>query len=486
MPKAGCKRRRTAARARKDDEDTEICRYCDQPVTMNMLQHQRVCKAKATTRRQLVKDTQDLRRKRDDILRRRQPADIEDGAPIDLNYSDIASLSNSQLLDMQIEIDNEAENDDSESVDALQTVELPPRFILVVHHPHAKKSNEIIPVDKLYTTASGPELYMKSAPFNPGDRPWRPFKSFADFKFTSRRVKRRSPNAEIDEDLLDLQDGSLSSDSKVSFRNHRDMEKSLAVARTSNVSFRCQSLTIEFDGAELGGVYEVEVEFRNPWQIMKQWVCDETLAPVSTWFSQRRYLCTNGTMDLSNPLYDEPWTAENWWAADNDLPADSFYPSCYLGFHIWLDKGLVTTKVKMHPILIRGCWIHSTTRNCSGNGGSALVGFVKMPDNMRQIDPKTLNSSVRNEYDRLKRMIYRGVCRLVMDPLRELSHRGEALRFGDGVTRVAYPGILIESMDFEEMAAWLAIKNSTSLHPCPQCLVHKDDLHRLSQSYPKR
>src|ERR1700761_2293308 len=105
---------------------------------------------------------------------------------------------------------------------------------------------------------------------------------------------------------------------------------------------------------------------------------------------------------------------------------------------------------------------------------------------MRQIDPKTLSSSVRNEYDRLKRMIYRGVGRLVREPLRELSHRGEALRFGDGITRVAYPGILIESMDFEEMAAWLAIKNSTSLHPCPQCLVHKDDLHRLSQSYPKR
>lgn len=105
---------------------------------------------------------------------------------------------------------------------------------------------------------------------------------------------------------------------------------------------------------------------------------------------------------------------------------------------------------------------------------------------MRQIDPRTLNTSAWAEYDRLKRLIYHGVCKIIMASLQDCSHRGEALRFGDGVIRVAHPGVLIESMDFEELAAWLAIRNSRSLHPCPQCLVHKDDLHRLSWSYPAR
>jgi hypothetical protein len=62
----------------------------------------------------------------------------------------------------------------------------------------------------------------------------------------------------------------------------------------------------------------------------------------------------------------------------DSLPADDQYPSCYLGGHIWLDKGLVSTKVKMHPILWRGCWIQSATRNGSGNGGATLLGFVNM------------------------------------------------------------------------------------------------------------
>jgi hypothetical protein len=84
------------------------------------------------------------------------------------------------------------------------------------------------------------------------------------------------------------------------------------------------------------------------------------------------------------------------------------------------------------------------------------------------------------EYDRLKREIYHTVCEVVFVSFESRSRNGEALRFGDGVTRVAYPGILIESMDFEELAAWLAIRNSKANHPCPKCLVHHDDLHKLS------
>ncbi|KAJ7603425.1 hypothetical protein B0H17DRAFT_1189832 [Mycena rosella] len=368
--------------------------------------------------------------------------------------------------------------------DAIPTVELPPRFIFVKHHPSANKPNEIIPLD----AESAPDTSESSAKAErtQTNHPWAPFRTYADFKFASRRVKRRAPNSEINEDLLDLRDGSLSNDSLVTFRNHRDMEKVLAAARVTNVAFRCKTLTIDFEGTHFGGTYQVDVEFRDPWSIITQWVCDPTLAPVSTWFSQERYLCLHGKIDLSNRLYDEPFNGDTWGRVDDDLSAAGFYPACFLGLHVWLDKGLVSTKVKMHPILLRGCWIHSATRNGSGNGGSALVGFVKMPDNMRQIDPRTLSASARAEYDRLKRLIYRGVCETVMASLQARSHRGEALRFGDGVVRVAHPGVLIESMDFEELAAWLAIRNSRSLHPCPQCLVHKDDLHRISQSYPAR
>ncbi|KAJ7709484.1 hypothetical protein B0H17DRAFT_916039 [Mycena rosella] len=143
--------------------------------------------------------------------------------------------------------------------------------------------------------------------------------------------------------------------------------------------FHTKKLKIDSDGREFSEKsYNVEIEFRDPWEVTKRLVRDSTLASVSTWFSQERYLCLHGVIDLSNPLYDEPWTAETWHEVDDSLPADDAYPSCYLGGHIWLDKGLVSTKVKMHPILWRRCWIQSATRNGSGNGGATLLGFVKM------------------------------------------------------------------------------------------------------------
>lgn len=108
-----------------------------------------------------------------------------------------------------------------------------------------------------------------------------------------------------------------------------------------------------------------------------------------------------------------------------------------------------------------------------------LVTDFPQPAALREIDPKTLKGTRRNEYDGLKRKIYHTVCNVVMASLERRSRNGEAVRFGDGVTRVAHPGVLIESMDFEEMAAWLAIRNSRSNHPCPKCLVHHEHLHKL-------
>ncbi|KAJ7786896.1 hypothetical protein B0H14DRAFT_2630011 [Mycena olivaceomarginata] len=395
-----------------------------------------------------------------------------------MDIDDIIQLPTHQIHDlMDLDEDLPVLNEDTPAPDnfedAVPTVSLPSRFIFVKHHPHANKPNEIIPLDSFNSFTPLSKNDSHPAPL-PDARPWAPFKTYSDYKFTSCCVQRRTPNSEVDEDLRDFHSGEFSSDCLITFRNHRDIEKSLAAARLSNIPFHRKTLRIDFEGVELGGTHKVEIEFRDPWQIIKQWVTDETLSPLSTWFSQEKYLCKNGIIDLSNRLYDEPCSGRTWGRIDDSLPIEDC-PCCYLGLHVWLDKGLVSTKVKMHPILFRACWIHSATRNGSGNGGSVLAGFVKVPESLRQIDPNTLTGLKRSEYDRLKCLIYR-----------RRSHNGEALRFGDGVMRAAFPGVLIESMDFEELAAWLAIRNSTSLHPCPQCLVHKDELPRLTKTFPER
>ncbi|KAJ6482316.1 hypothetical protein C8R47DRAFT_1073607 [Mycena vitilis] len=274
---------------------------------------------------------------------------------------------------------------------------------------------------------------------------------------------RRSPSAEIDEDLSDLRDGTLATDSNVTFHTHRDMEKTLATARFGNVPFQSKTLTIEFEGDFLGGTYEVDVEYRDPRSIM-----------THTWFSQERYLCLDGKIDLSNPLYDEPCTGETWRRVDDDLPDDDDYPSCFLGLHIWLDKDLVSTKVKMHPILFRGCWIESATRNGSGNGGSVFGDLLRC---IRQIDPRTLNTSQRAEYDHLKRLIYRGVAKIIMASLQHRSHRGEALRFGDGVER------WLRGLRFETHDLSIRVPNAWSTRTT--CIISRQPTRHEQRNAPK-
>ncbi|KAF7371708.1 hypothetical protein MVEN_00027300 [Mycena venus] len=449
------------------------CTVCGDIIPKNLTQHERICKLTRTSRRQAMEDV--LRNR----IQRSEGTSSEVVAGPSRSQADLLPrpptppIHHESFSPVPMDIDDPPEGLD-------MAVHLPKRFIYVKHHPHAQKADEIIPLDSDSATGALPAHRVSRDCTVPGDRPWAPFRCLADSTFAYRCVAGRMSNKDVDNDLKHMR-GDWADRVNITFQNHRDMEKSLAAARVGNVRFCTKQVRIDFDGHEFSEkVYDLEIEFRNPWEVMKRWIRDESLAEVSTWFSQQRFLCLDGVIDFSNPLYDEPCTAESWRKVDDSLPGDGRYPSCYVPAHIWLDKSLVSTKVKMHPILLRDCQIHSTTRNGSGNGGATLLGFVKMPPVLRDIDPKTLSGNSRAEYDRLKRLIYHTVCEVVLGSLESRSRNGEAIRFGDGVTRIAHPGILIESMDFEEVAAWLAIRNSQANHPCPSCLISHDDLHKLS------
>ncbi|KAJ7079129.1 hypothetical protein B0H15DRAFT_859196 [Mycena belliarum] len=453
------------------------CSVCHDIISRNLVQHEKICKLNRASRRQVLQHTVRKHPQRDVGPHLMIGAGTSESQPVNMPMEDLRSpapAASPEPDPMDVDPVPPSQNED---------LQLPTRFIYVKHHPHSAKPDEIIPLDSECPSKS---LREKPSQGPSEDRPWAPFQCLADSTFTYRCVSRRMPNKDIDEDLKYWRT-EWADNVHVSFRNHREMERSLAAAREGNVRFHTEHVSIDFQGREFSEKsYEVEIHFRDPWEVMKRWIRDETLVPVSTWFSQERYLCLDGKIDFSNPLYDEPCTGTTWRKVDDALSADERYPSCYLGGHFWLDKGLVSTKVKMHPMLLRGCWIQSATRNGSGNGGAALLGFVVMPPALREIDAKTLRGARRAEYDALKRKVYHTVCRVVLASLGSRSRNGETIRFGDGVTRTAYPGVLIESMDFEELAAWLAIRNSRANHPCPKCLVHHDDLHKLSERFDRR
>jgi hypothetical protein len=127
---------------------------------------------------------------------------------------DPVELPSHQIYDMlSMDVDPRSDSPSStDEINAIPTVSLPSDFIFVKHHPHANKPNEIIPIDGSSSSPSFSDPNARSDPLNKDDRPWAPFKSYADYKFASRCVRRRTPNSEVDEDLRDLHRHAFSSD----------------------------------------------------------------------------------------------------------------------------------------------------------------------------------------------------------------------------------------------------------------------------------
>lgn len=57
---------------------------------------------------------------------------------------------------------------------------------------------------------------------------------------------------------------------------------------------------------------------------------------------------------------------------------------------------------------------------------------------------------------------------------------------GDLIHRVLFPGILIKAIDGKEACSSCAVRNAHANHPCPKCLVHRNQLDEIDQLFPIR
>lgn len=185
----------------------------------------------------------------------------------------------------------------------------------------------------------------------------------------------------------------------------------------------------------------------------------------------------------------------------SSLPDNGPYPHCYLPLHFWLDKGLVTRRVKKYPMILRAAWLPRNIRNASGNGGGLLLGYMPIVScskalrskkrlTSRKIEdpahPSDRGSTETLEFAQFKREVYQKILGRIFASLGRRSRRGEAHLCNDEITRILYPGILIESQDGEEASYFCACRAATANYPCPKCLVHKSELHRITTFFEPR
>jgi hypothetical protein len=130
--------------------------------------------------------------------------------------------------------------------------------------------------------------------------------------------------------------------------------------------------------------------WREPVDFFDSLVTDPSLMTFSHFHAVRKWMINHGRRTR---LFDEPWTGDDWWKIEvhinqsifgtytHGTSQDLLTPilgllRCYAPFLIWLDKGMVSTRVKMYPIVLRPLWIQDSVRNASGNGGGVIIGFM--------------------------------------------------------------------------------------------------------------
>ncbi|KAJ7076600.1 hypothetical protein C8R43DRAFT_1177915 [Mycena crocata] len=357
---------------------------------------------------------------------------------------------------------------------------LPGSYIRIVPHPHSTDSTpKIIPIDSPDYSDSEvkPTVSLREELY--GHAPWFPFCSRADFEATEISVKGLLPKY-LTNNLLNGASRTWNSTgrSRVTLKNHKEMEAALATARKYGVRFKSGEISAKYKGE----MHRITFEYRDPWEWVTRLLEDHSLAPYTMFNSVRKYYCEGTEVEtLCEQVIDEPNTADTWYNHESELPDADPYPHCFLPLHCWLDEGLVTKRVTMHPMVLRAVFLPGNIRNASGNGGGVLLGYIAgIPD---PNDPHDRKSVETLAFAKFKMKVYQRILATVFASLRARSWNGEPVECCDKVVRIFHPGIFISSLDGKEAAYFNACRAALANYPCPKCLVHKDDLHRLMKAF---
>ncbi|VDB88187.1 unnamed protein product [Peniophora sp. CBMAI 1063] len=366
---------------------------------------------------------------------------------------------------------------------------IPEYYILLRPHPHAAGKTRpltarelddlkvIIPLDdsgSLPAPSPSPDAFaLRSETV-----PWAPFPTEQDFEWFE--VHCDMPASKMKKDLDGMHSGKWADRCKITFRTPKDVQFQADLVRATAIPYTPDTITETFQGTP----YTVDFEYRDPWAYVRSVAKNQAITHLVHWHSTSKVL-VDRINDTVDPLFDEPETGSAWAKIEDQLPHADPYPHCLFPLLFWLDKGLVSKHVKMHPMIIRPLSVHSSVRNGSGNGGAFVLGMMEdIPDPPGLKDwPKTDQKA----WARFKRRLYQKVLGRIWDTCRKKAKNGGAVECSDLVTRSLHPAVHVLSLDAEEAGHCNCTRGPKANYPCPKCLVYKKHLADItSRTHPPR
>ncbi|KAK6984340.1 hypothetical protein R3P38DRAFT_3332873 [Favolaschia claudopus] len=231
--------------------------------------------------------------------------------------------------------------------------------------------------------------------------------------------------------------------------------------------------------------YDVEVPYKNNtgtttvkfdmyarplWDWAVDLIKDPSLSHCFVWDSVRMFR-HNGTTFIR--FWNEPWTADALWEIQSKLPDNPDAKPC--PFILYADKSKLSSfgTQKAYPIIARLANVVVGIRNSDEWGGGQVVGELPV------VQEDTAESG-KPKYVNFKNAVWHASFYKLLESVARHSKTGIWTLCGDGKERWLFPVILILAADYEEASVMALIRGSGGNHPCPICLIHRDDQSDLT------
>ncbi|KAJ7877138.1 hypothetical protein B0H13DRAFT_2235919 [Mycena leptocephala] len=282
-------------------------------------------------------------------------------------------------------------------------------------------------------------------PGEPTDsRPWRPFRSQLDFETLISLIQRCNANPE---------DFTLTS--------QRELDELWELASHKCTKFARGTITVKYKDED----NTFDTYTRPLWDWARSLIQDPRLASSFVWDAEKAYKFDGETYVR---FYQEPWTADAFWAAQSSLPDDpAAKPVCYV---IYADKSKLSSF---------GTQKAYATRNSTRFGGGQVVGHQPIVDEDSKEKGKPAFTNFKN-------IVWHTAFYKLLESLVIPAKVGDWMACGDGIPRWLWPIILILAADYEEACVMALIRGLTSMYPCPICYVPWQEQSDLSMEHPQR
>ncbi|KAJ3966423.1 hypothetical protein EV361DRAFT_854341 [Lentinula raphanica] len=339
--------------------------------------------------------------------------------------------------------------------------------IRIQYHPKSGRPSSIVGFEDFIDKET-----PSHTPIPPSSKPWHPWQSRTNFEVAALALECFMNERQTNK-LIALMHRVARGLDQFTLKDHNEVQRTWDLAADRSTKFQREEISVQYRNEEPN---TYELFYRPIWDWLMELVSNKDIVSRMEWDAQQLFKF-NDKNQVWMRFINEAWTANQWWAIQDRLPAGSV-PICIV---FYADKSKLSSfgTAKGYPVIVRCANLPMDIRNGAGLAGGRVVGWLPV------VTEDALRSG-KADFANFKNIVWHTSISKLFEGLTTYTSTGYTRLCGDDVRRTIFPVCLIESSDFEEQSVICLTRGTKSLAPCVKCLIPLDQLNNLQVEHTKR